>query len=42
MFERLSKTGDSDQAEIVCEETLMFKGQDHAARFSALSYTYDW
>lgn len=42
LFERLAKTGDSDQAQLVCEETLEFKGQQHAARFSALSYAYGW
>lgn len=42
IWERLSKTGDSDQAEIVCEESQEFKGQRHAARFSALSYSFNW
>ncbi len=38
-LERLAKTGDSDHAMIVCEESLEFKGQQHAAKFTALSYT---
>ena len=43
LFERLAKTGDSDEAQIVCEETQQFKGERHAARFSNLTgYSYNW
>lgn len=38
-LERLAKTGDSDQAQIVCEEGLEVKGESHQFRFNALSYT---
>jgi hypothetical protein len=37
--ERLAKTGDSDKMQIVCEESLEVKGEDHMARMSALAYT---
>jgi hypothetical protein len=39
IYERLAKTGDSDQGEIVCEEGLEVKGQEHMFRFSALGYS---
>jgi hypothetical protein len=39
IYERLAKTGDSDQGQIVCEEGLEVKGQEHAFRFTALAYT---
>lgn len=39
IYERLAKTGDSDQGQIVCEEGLEVKGQDHMFRFTNLSYT---
>jgi hypothetical protein len=39
IFERLAKTGDSDQAQIVCEEGLEVKGEEHLFRFNNLSYT---
>lgn len=38
-LERLAKTGDSDKAQIVCEEGLEVKGVEHMARMTALSYT---
>lgn len=39
IFERLAKTGDSDQGEIVCEEGLEVKGEEHLFMFTNLSYT---
>jgi hypothetical protein len=39
VYERLAKTGDSDQAQIVCEEGLEVKGQQHMFRFGNLGYT---
>jgi hypothetical protein len=39
IFERLAKTGDSDQAQIVCEEGLEVKGEEHLFRFNNLGYT---
>lgn len=39
IYEALGKTGDSDQGQIVCEEGLEVKGQEHAFRFSNLNYT---
>lgn len=39
VLERLAKTGDADNAQIVCEEGLELKGQAQASRFSALVYT---
>lgn len=39
IFERLAKVGDSDQAQIVCEEGLQVKGQAHLFRFNSLGYT---
>lgn len=36
--ERLAKTGDSDKMGIVAEEGLEVKGEDHMAKFTALSY----
>jgi hypothetical protein len=38
-MERLAKTGDSDKAQIVCEEGLEIKGEAHMAWLSNLSYT---
>lgn len=37
VMERLAKTGDSDSVMLVCEETLEFKGQEHAGKFTNLS-----
>lgn len=37
--ERLAKTGDSDKLQIVGEEGLEVKGEEHMAKFTALSYT---
>lgn len=37
-LEPLAKTGDSDKAQIVCEEGLEVKGEEHAAKFTALAY----
>jgi hypothetical protein len=39
VYERLAKTGDSDQAQIVCEEGLEVKGEEHMFRFGNLGYT---
>lgn len=39
MMERLAKTGDSDSLQLLCEEGLEVKGEEHLGRFSALSYT---
>ena len=39
VFERLAKTGDSDQGQIVCEEGLEVKGEEHMFRFGNLGYT---
>jgi hypothetical protein len=39
VVERLAKTGDSDQAQLVCEEGLEVKGQEHMFRFGNLGYT---
>jgi hypothetical protein len=39
IYERLAKTGDSDQAQIVCEEGLEVKGEEHMFRFGNLAYT---
>ena len=39
VLERLAKTGDSDKAQIVCEEGLEVKGEGHMARLANLSYT---
>jgi hypothetical protein len=38
IFERLAKTGDHDEGQIVCEEGLMVKGNEHMFKFTALSY----
>lgn len=37
-MERLAKTGDSDKVQILCEEGLQVKGQEHMAKLTALSY----
>jgi hypothetical protein len=37
-MERLAKTGDSDSAQILVEEGLEVKGQQHMAKFTALAY----
>jgi hypothetical protein len=37
-MKRLGITGDHDAAMILCEETLEFKGQQHAAKFTGLQY----
>jgi hypothetical protein len=39
IYERLAKTGDSDQGQIVCEEGLEVKGEEHAFAFNLLGYT---
>jgi hypothetical protein len=39
VLERLAKTGDSDKAQIVCEEGLEVKGESHGALFRNLTYT---
>jgi hypothetical protein len=39
VFERLAKVGDSDQAQIVCEEGLQVKGQAHLWKMDSLNYT---
>ena len=38
VFERLAKTGDSDSAQFVCEESLQVKGADHMFRMDSLIY----
>lgn len=38
-MERLAKTGDSDKVQLVCEEGLQVKGEEHCAKFTALAYT---
>jgi hypothetical protein len=38
-FEPLAKTGDSVKGQIVCEEALEVKGEEHCARFNSLTYT---
>jgi hypothetical protein len=38
-LERLAKTGDSDQAQIVCEEGIEVKGEKHMFQMSNLGYT---
>lgn len=37
IYELLAKTGDSMKGQIVCEEGLQFKGEQHAAKFNALT-----
>lgn len=37
-FEKLAKTGDSDKGQIVCEEGLAVKGEEHMGKFVALAY----
>lgn len=37
-MERLAKTGDSDKVQLVCEEGLQVKGEEHCGRFNALAY----
>ena len=39
VFERLGKTGDSDQGFLVCEEGLEVKGEQHLFKFNSLGYT---
>ena len=39
IYEQLGKTGDSDQGQIVAEEGLEVKVEEHAFRFNNLSYT---
>jgi hypothetical protein len=39
IYEQLGKTGDSDQGQIVGEEGLEVKGEEHLFRFNNLSYT---
>ncbi len=37
-LEKLAKTGDSDKAQIVCEEGLEVKGEEHMGKFTGLTY----
>jgi hypothetical protein len=37
-LEKLAKTGDSDKVQILCEEGLQVKGQEHMGKFTALAY----
>ena len=37
ILERLAKTGDSDKAQILCEETLEVKGEEHMAKWNNLT-----
>lgn len=37
-MEKLAKTGDSDAVQMLCEEGLQVKGEEHMGRFSALAY----
>jgi hypothetical protein len=37
ILERLAKTGDSDKAQIVCEEGLEVKGEEHMSKFTNLT-----
>lgn len=37
ILERLAKTGDSDKAQILCEEGLQVKGEEHMAKFTNLT-----
>jgi len=39
IYQKLAQTGDSDQGQIVCEEGLEVKGEQHLYRFNALAYT---
>jgi hypothetical protein len=39
IYEQLGKTGDSDQGQIVCEEGLEVKGEEHLFAFNNLAYT---
>lgn len=39
VFERLAKTGDADKGQVVCEEGLEVKGEEHAGRWNGLSYS---
>ena len=39
IYEQLGKTGDSDQGQIVCEEGLEVKGDEHLFRMNSLSYS---
>lgn len=36
--ERLAKTGDSERTQVVCEESIEIKGQEHCAKFNNLTY----
>lgn len=38
VFEKLAKTGDSDKGQVVCEEGLEVKGQEHMFRMNNLTY----
>lgn len=38
-YEPLAKTGDADKGQVVCEEGLEVIGEEHSARFEALSYS---
>ena len=37
ILERLAKTGDSDKAQLLCEEGLQVKGEEHMAKFNNLT-----
>lgn len=39
ILEKLAKTGDRDSMQMVCEESLEVKGQEHMAEFTQLAYT---
>lgn len=39
IFEKLAKTGDSDKGQIVCEEGLEVKGEEHMGKFVGLGYS---
>jgi hypothetical protein len=39
ILERLAKTGDRDSMQLVCEESLEVKGQEHMAEFTGLVYS---
>lgn len=38
-MERLAKTGDSDKVQLLCEEGLEFKGEEHMFKFTNLTYS---
>lgn len=38
IVEKLAKTGDSDKTQLLCEEGLEVKGEEHMAKFTGLTY----